>query len=68
MHYVYTRYFLGKTGYPFPVRMWGKYAVGYVLILVLVYLTEGLWIPRWGLGAAIGIWEVLRIRKRKVLI
>ena len=68
MHYVYTRYFLGKTGYPFPVGMWGKYAVGYVLILVLVYLTEGLWIPRWGLGAAIGIWEVLRIRKRKVLI
>ena len=68
MHYVYTRYILGKTDYPFTVRLWGKYAACYVLILVLVYLTENLWLLRWGLGAAIGVWELLRIKRRKVLI
>lgn len=68
MHYIYTRYILGKTGYPFGIRLWGKYAACYVLILALVYLTESLWLLRWGVGAAIGIWELLRIRKRKVLI
>ena len=68
MHYVYTRYILGKTDYPFTVRLWGKYAACYALILALVYLTENLWLLRWGLGAAIGVWELLRIKRRKVLI
>lgn len=68
MHYVYTRYILGKSDYPFTIRLWGKYAACYVLILALVYLTENLWLLRWGLGTAIGIWELLRIKKRKVLI
>ena len=30
--------------------------------------ADGLWLARWGLGAAVGLWELLRIRKRKVLI
>ena len=68
IHYVYTRYMLGKTDYPFGIRLWGKYAAGYALMAALVYLTEGIWLLRWGFGAAIGIWELLRIKKRKVLI
>ena len=68
MHYVYTRYVLGKTNYPFGIRLWGKYAAAYVLITALVYLTEGAWLLRWGIGAMIGVWELLRIKKRKVLI
>lgn len=68
MHYLYTRYILGKTGYPFGIRLWGKYAACYVLMVALVYLTEGVWLLRWGLGAAIGVWELLRIKKRKVLM
>lgn len=68
MHYVYNRCILGKSDYPFGICLWGKYAVCYVLIMALVYLTEGLWVLRWGFGAVIGIWELLRIKKRKVLI
>lgn len=68
MHYGYTRYILGKGEYPFDIRLWGKYAAGYVGMVALVYLTENLWLLRWAIGAAIGVWELLRIKKRKVLI
>lgn len=68
MHHIYTRYILGKADYPFGFRLWGKYVLVYVLFGTLVYLTEGLWLLRWGIGAAIGVWELLRIKKRKVLI
>ena len=68
MHYGYTRYLLGKGEYPFGIRLWGKYAAVYGLMVAMVYLTEGAWLLRWGLGAAIGLWELQRIRKRKVLI
>lgn len=68
MHYVYTRYILRKGDYPFGIRIWAKYAAAYFAVVVLVYLLPNVWLVRWGLGAAIGIWELYRIRKRKVLI
>lgn len=68
MHYVYTRYILGKDSYPFGIRLWGKYALGYGLAAGFVFLTQDLIFLRWGVGAALGVWELLRIRKRKVLI
>lgn len=68
MHYVYARHNLGKGDYPFGIRLWGKYAAVYVGIVVLVCLTGEAWPLRWGLGGAIGLWELLRIKKRKVLI
>ncbi|MDO5152008.1 MAG: oligosaccharide flippase family protein [Eubacteriales bacterium] len=68
MHYVYTRYFLGKGEYPFGIRLWGKYAALYLAAVALVFLTSGAWVLRWGIGAAIGLWELLRIKKRRVLI
>ena len=68
MHYVYTRYILGKEDYPFGIRLWAKYALAYAAVVALVYLTPDLWFMRWGLGAAIGLWELWRIKKRKVLI
>ena len=37
-------------------------------VAVASVAADGLWLARWGLGAAIGLWELLRIRKRKVLI
>ena len=67
-HYVYTRYFLGKADYPFGVKLWWKYAAAYFAMLAFVYLTKDHWLLRWGTGAAIGVWELLRIRRRKVLI
>ena len=68
IHYISTRFFLGREGYPFGVSLWGKYALCFLAVLILVYLLPEVWPVRWGLGAAIGIWELLRIRKRKALI
>lgn len=68
LHFVYTRFFLGKSDYPFPAKLWAGYALCYLAVLLLVVLTPGAWYIRWPLGAAIGVWELLRIKKRKVLI
>ena len=68
MHYGYVRYVLKQGEYPFGIRIWGKYALCFLIVMILVYLTEGAWFLRWGFGTAIGLWELWRIRKRKVLI
>ena len=67
MHYIYARYII-RGEYPFSIRMWYPYAIVYVLFVVLVYLTPGAWLLRWGIGAIIGLWELWRIKKRKVLL
>lgn len=67
-HYLYTRYVLGKGEYPFGIRVWAKYAGCYCAVLVFVFLTTEVWLLRWAVGAAIGIWELVRIWKRKVLL
>jgi len=67
LHHVYVRFVLGRREYPFPLGMWLKYAVSFAAMVVFVLLTENLWLLRWGIGACLGVWELLRIRKRKVL-
>ena len=67
-HYIYVRYILKKGDYPFGVRLWAKYVLAYFGMVAVVYLLEGAGLVRWGVGAAIGLWELWRIRKRKVLI
>lgn len=67
LHHLYCRS-LGQGSYPFPVKVWAKYAAAFFLVFGFVYATENLWLARWGLGAVLGIFELLRIRKRKVLI
>ena len=64
-HYCYTRYVLGKKSYPFGIRLWGKYAAAFVFAAVLVTVLPSVWLPRWGLGAALGLWELWQIKKRK---
>ena len=68
MHYVYTRFFLGGKDYIFSVRLWGPYALGFLAVLALTYGLADLPLLRWGMGAALGLWELLRIKKRKALI
>ena len=63
-HYVYARFFLGRGDYPFRLHQWAGPGALYLGILALTVLTPGLWLLRWGLGAALGIWELLRIKKR----
>lgn len=68
IHYLSIRFSPEAQAYPFGIRLWGKYMLCFLAVLALVYLTPELWLVRWSLGAAIGVWELLRIRKRKALI
>lgn len=68
MHYVYVRYILKTGEYPFGVCIWAKYLLAYLAVVALVYLTPEAWLLRWGVGAALGLWELWRIHKRKVLM
>lgn len=67
-HYLYVRYILKKGDYPFGIRLWVKYAAAYFAMVTLVFLTPNGWFLRWAVGAGIGLWELWRIRQRKVLI
>lgn len=67
-HHVYTRFFLGKEDYPFPLGLWAKYGIAFFAVMFTVYLNSDRWLVRWVMGACIGIAELLQIRKRKVLI
>ena len=68
LHHVYVRFVLGREDYPFPMGLWLKYALAFAAVVIFILLTEKLWLLRWGFGACLGLWELLRIRKRKVLI
>lgn len=68
LHYGYTRYFLGKGDYPFGIRMWAGHLAVYLLSVGGVFLIQKAWFLRWGVGAALGIWELTRIRKRRSLL
>lgn len=68
LHYCYTRYVLGKKDYPFGIQLWIGYTAAYFIVVIFSSVTYNFWPIRWLLGAGIGVWELLRIRKRKVLI
>ena len=65
LHYGYCRYILGKQDYPFGMEMWLKYLLVYGGVVALVQFTPSAWLLRWGIGAAIGLWELWRIKKEK---
>ena len=67
LHHLYCRR-LGQGSYPFPMGVWAKYACCFLAVMAFVYLTENIWLLRWGFGALLGVFELLQIRKRKVLI
>ena len=68
IHHVYTRFFLGKGAYPFPLDLWAKYGIAFLAVMGAVYLNADRWLVRWVMGACIGIAELREIRRRKVLI
>lgn len=68
MHHIYCRYILGKGNYPFGLGVWWKYAVAFTAAVAGSFLLEDMALARWGIGAAIGLWELYRIKKRKVLL
>ena len=68
LHHLYARFRLEPKTYPFPTKLWAGYALAFFAALALFYLVPDGWWLRWGLGAVLGLWELYRIRKRKVLI
>ena len=67
-HYLYSRFLLGKADYPFKIMFWLPYALGFSAVMVMVILLPDTWLPRWGLGAVLGIFELYRVWKRRALI
>lgn len=67
-HFLYSRFILGKADYPFPLKVWGPYTLVFGLVMLLVVMVPGGALLRWGLGAALGVWELRRIMKRRALI
>lgn len=65
VHYFYAMSI--KKGVDFPFRM--KLLVPYVLPVMAVTawtaVFPGAWWLRWGVGAVLGVWELLRMLKRK---
>ena len=67
LHYLYAKRILGKQDYPFHPRQWMVWTGLLLAVLGLTFLTSPYFLPRWVLGGAIGIWELLRIKKRKAI-
>ena len=68
LHHIYASRVLGKQAYPFPLRLWVRYPVVFCAVLAAVFLLPDAWFVRWPLGAVLGIFMLLRVKKRKVLI
>lgn len=68
LHHIYASHVLGKEDYPYPIKLWGGYGIWFVIGFALSYLLADSWLLRWSLGAVLGVWELLRIRKRRGLL
>ena len=64
-HYISARYLIGRNDFPFPFARHMKYAVPFLVVAVLCACTDGFALLRWALGCVLGIWEIIRIYKRK---
>ena len=67
LHHLYASR-LGKQDYPFPLRLWLYYPMVFCAVLAVVFLLPNAWFIRWPLGAVLGIFMLLRVKQRKVLI
>ena len=64
-HFISARFIIKGDVFPFKIRFFMPYFLAFVTVVVLVFFTQDLWYLRWGIGAAIGIFELIRILKRK---
>ena len=67
LHHLYSSR-LGKQDYPFPLKSWIGYPLVFGAVLAVIFLLPNAWFIRWPLGAVLGIFMLLRIKQRKVLI
>lgn len=68
IHQIYVRRIFGKTDYPFPRAPELKGLGALAAAIVLFYLAPNAWLLRWPLAAAVGVWELVRIVRRRSLL
>lgn len=68
VHQFYASTVMRCGWYPFTTGIILRYALAFFLMIGVSFLLDGVWLARWAIGALIGVWELLRIRNRKVLI
>lgn len=68
MHECYTRLRLGRKDYPFSLRPAVICCAALGGAVLIFYAFADAWLLRWLLGAAAGLWELWRIRKRRGLL
>lgn len=67
-HQFYATFLIKEGEYPFGIRRILVCGIAFSVVTAISFVFDGVWLVRWGIGAILGIWELLRIRKRKVLI
>ena len=65
LHHLYS---VRLGDYPFPAKLWAIYPLVFCAILAVVFLLPDAWFIRWPLGAFLGVFLLLRVKQRKVLI
>lgn len=68
MHELYVRRLCPQEGYPFRLKAGLRFTLLFCVSLILFYGFPNAWLLRWGVGAAIGVWEVWRIWQRRGLL
>ncbi len=65
IHYFYAMSIKRGVDFPFRLRLLGVYALPVIAVAVWTTVAAGVWWLRWSIGAVLGIFELLRILKRK---
>lgn len=68
VHQFYASAIMRCGWYPFTTWRILRYALAFFVMIGVSSILDKIWLARWTIGALIGVWELVRIRKRKVLI
>jgi len=68
VHHVSATYFIDKGRYPFNIKTFLPFSLCFISIAIICFIVEDKYIIfRWGIGTCLGIFEILRIYKRKAI-
>ena len=66
-HYFSARFIIARGEFPFRLRFFAPWLALFLVFAVMAVLTPDLWYLRWPIGAVLGVFELLRILKRKTI-
>ena len=66
-HYFYAQFYLPRGGYPIRDSQLFLGVLGFVTVYTASIALEDLRLLRWTLGACLGLWELLRLKKRRTI-